>query len=150
MPAPTGMLTLSSGIVLGTLLVCTGPSTGNTESVYWAIYWIDWLCLGGPLLDILIFSTGTSTGSTDFVYWPLYWTYDCVHWGGPGISLRFSHDVLLLVPVGLGLHHDTSVVYRMCVYKKYVACPSDDNPFLLMMTTSSYFCTSLCFFASFF
>ena len=62
MPVSTGLLTLSTDIVLGTLLVCAGPSIGHTESVYWAIYWIDWLCLVAPLLDILI-----------FVYWTLYW-----------------------------------------------------------------------------
>ena len=71
--------------------------------------------------------TGPYTGHTELVYW------------GPGISLRFFQDVLLLVPGGLGLHHDTSVVCRMCVYKKYVACPLVTTHFLLMLATSSCF-----------
>ena len=130
---------------------------GHTAGVYWALYWTYWVCVLGHVLDWLTLSRGPSTGHTDFLYWNLYWVdWFCVLaplldlWfsalGGPGMSLRFSHDVLIMVPGGLGLHHDTSVVYRMCVDKKYVACPSDDNPFLLMMTTSSYFlllCVSL-------
>ena len=66
MPVSTALLTLTTDLLLDTLLVCTGHSTGHNEPLYWAIHCIDWLCLVAPLLDILI-----------LLYWTLHWLDSC-------------------------------------------------------------------------
>ena len=160
MPVSTGLLTLSTDLALDTLMVCTGPSTGNTESLYWAIYWVGWLCVVGPLLDRLLLSTGPSTGLIDAVYWTLYWTYHIVYWAlywaywacllGPWDFTPLFSGCLAFGAWGGWACTMTHLLSVGCVYTKSMWPAHWWQPFSINAGNFFLFLISLCFFASFF